>query len=410
MSKASAFLVLGLACLALAAAQTPAPGGTPAGGEGTGCPFTLSLPWTYENDTVVDLSEKVEVEGEDNPLAVTTVCTCPVAAEPPTVCTCEGPKSDDCDSYAEILSGFFLFAEKFMGVFMHIGEFAAKYHIEHVAFWAILGSIFTWIGMIIILYSEIKAVIITRERDERDKLVEGGYLAKNSSCQDLFDREEGSLAPRPYLTIGGGILFWIGMLCQFVPFCHILGLIFPGLVFFHGLCIVFVVVGTLVLAASTFLFVIGLCWSCTRPAAAGVLIFVALLGDVMIFGGLISIAVWIALAAGIFYAYFSYGPSYYEEQKVDRPEWLQSLGNWYKVGTSLDEWKEASTKGYDAAVAESRDFVKSIPGGKESLQAADAATEAAKKAAEEAQAAAQKAADEAQAMAKKTAGQDSGSV
>uniref|UniRef100_A0A6T8PCL0 Vitamin K epoxide reductase domain-containing protein n=2 Tax=Hemiselmis andersenii TaxID=464988 RepID=A0A6T8PCL0_HEMAN len=400
-------LALVAVLLAAAAAQTPAPGGA---AEGTGCPFTLSLPWTYANDTVVDLSEKVEVEGEDNPLAVTTVCTCPVVAEPPTVCTCEGPKSDDCDSYAEILSGFFLFAEKFMGVFMHIGEFAAKYHIEHVAFWAILGSIFTWIGMIIILYSEIKAVIITRERDERDKLVEGGYLAKNSSCQDLFDREEGSLAPRPYLTIGGGILFWVGMLCQFVPFCHILGLIFPGLVFFHGLCIVFVVVGTLVLAASTFLFVIGLCWSCTRPWAASVLIVVALLGDVMIFGGLISIAIWIVLAGAAFWAYFSYAPNYYEENKVPQPDWLQSLGNWYKVGTSVDEWKEASTKGYESAVAESRDFVKTIPYGKESLSAADAATDLAKKAADEAQAAAQKAADEAKAMASKTTGQDSGSV
>lgn len=85
-----------------------------AAAEGGGCPFTLSLPWTYDNETVIDLSEKVEVEGEDNPLAVSTVCTCPVATEIPTVCTCEGPKSDDCDTYAEILSTFFLFAEKFM--------------------------------------------------------------------------------------------------------------------------------------------------------------------------------------------------------------------------------------------------------------------------------------------------------
>lgn len=64
---------------------------------------------------------------------------------------------------------------------MHMGEFAAKYHIENVAFWAILGSIFTWIGLIIVLYSEIKAVMITRERDERERLVENNYLAKNEA-------------------------------------------------------------------------------------------------------------------------------------------------------------------------------------------------------------------------------------
>eukprot|EP00285_Hemiselmis_virescens_P015422 CAMPEP_0173389666 /NCGR_PEP_ID=MMETSP1356-20130122/12936_1 /TAXON_ID=77927 ORGANISM="Hemiselmis virescens, Strain PCC157" /NCGR_SAMPLE_ID=MMETSP1356 /ASSEMBLY_ACC=CAM_ASM_000847 /LENGTH=408 /DNA_ID=CAMNT_0014346887 /DNA_START=13 /DNA_END=1239 /DNA_ORIENTATION=+ len=407
--RSTAVVFAALCLVALAAAQTPAPGDAAA--EGTGCPFTLSLPWTYENDTVVDLAEKVEVEGEDNPLAVTTVCNCPHVTEAPTVCTCEGPKSDDCDSYAEILSGFFLFAEKFMGVFMHIGEFAAKYHIEHVAFWAILGTIFTWIGMIIVLYSEIKAVIITRERDEREKLVAGNYLSKNASCDDtLFKNEEDSLAPRPYLTIGGGILFWIGMLCQFVPFCHILGLIFPGLVFFHGLCIVFVIVGTLVLAASTFLFTIGLCWSCTRPYAALVLIVVALLGDVMIFGGLISIGIWIALAAGIFYAYFAYAPQYFEENKGDTPDWVQNLGNWYKVGTNYEEWQKAAESGARSAEADSRAFVKSVPGGKESLEAADKAAEMAKKAAADAQAAAEKAAADAQDAAKKAAGQDSGSV
>lgn len=227
-----------------------------------------------------------------------------------------------------------------------------------------------------------------------------------------MDREDGSLAPRPYLTIGGGILFWIGMMCQFIPFCHIMGLIFPGLVFFHGLCILFVVVGTLVLAASTFLFIVGLCWSCTRPYAALVLITVALLGDIMIFGGLISISIWIALAAGIFYAYFGWAPQYHEDNKVEHPFWLENLGNWYKVGTTVDEWKEASIKGYDAAVAESRDFVKTIPGGKESLDLADQTAAAAKKAAEDATAAAQKAADDATAAAKKAAGQEekSGSV
>ena len=37
-----------------------------------------------------------------------------------------------------------------------MGEFAAKYHIENVAFWAILGTILTWIGLIVLLYSEVR--------------------------------------------------------------------------------------------------------------------------------------------------------------------------------------------------------------------------------------------------------------
>jgi len=360
-----------------------------------GCPFTLSLPWTFENETVVDLSEKVQVEGEDNPLAVSTVCTCPASEEIPTVCTCEGPKSDDCDPYAQILAGFFLFAEKFMGIFMHMGEFAAKYHIENVAFWAILGTIFTWIGLIIVLYSEIKAVIITRERDERQRLIDGGFLSKvDAKIGELESREDGALAPRPYLTIGGSILFWVGMLCQFIPFCNILGLIFPGLDMFQGLCFVFVIIGTLILSISTFLFIVGLCWSCTRGWAALVLIVVALLGDVMIFGGLISIIVWVVLASAVLYVYFGFLPNFIKEQGTssDYARFVQplGLGEWYKVGLTVDEWKDASTKGYDAAVAESKDFVKSMPGGKETLEAAEKAAEAARKAAEDAAEAAKK--------------------
>lgn len=106
-----------LACAVVAAqdaAAVEAPAEGAAAEEGVGCPFTLSLPWTFDNETIIDLSEKVEVEGDDNPLAVSTVCTCPASETIPTVCTCEGPKSDDCDPYAQILSAFFLFAEKFM--------------------------------------------------------------------------------------------------------------------------------------------------------------------------------------------------------------------------------------------------------------------------------------------------------
>lgn len=44
---------------------------------------------------------------------------------------------------------------------------------------------------------QIKAVIITRERDERDKLVQGGYLTKNASHKD----REYSLSLSPSLKI-----------------------------------------------------------------------------------------------------------------------------------------------------------------------------------------------------------------
>jgi hypothetical protein len=95
----------------------------------------------------------------------------------------------------------------------------------------------------------------------------------------------------------------------------------------------------------------------------------------MIFGGLISIIVWVVLASAVLYVYFGFLPNFIKEQGTssDYARFVQplGLGEWYKVGLTVDEWKDASTKGYDAAVAESKDFVKSMPGGKETLEAAE---------------------------------------
>jgi len=67
---------------------------------GVGCPMQVTVPWTYEEEVKVDLSESVKFEDSSNPLALSTVCTCPVATgdEISTVCSCEGPKDDDCDT------------------------------------------------------------------------------------------------------------------------------------------------------------------------------------------------------------------------------------------------------------------------------------------------------------------------
>lgn len=57
-----------------------------------------------------------------------------------TTCTCEGPKEDDCDAYAQMLAGTFLTSEKFMGIFMHMDTASKEYHIENVSSCARLES------------------------------------------------------------------------------------------------------------------------------------------------------------------------------------------------------------------------------------------------------------------------------
>lgn len=250
--------------------------------------WQIEVPWTYEEEVKVDLSESIKFQDSSNPLALSTICTCPAAEDGSmsTLCTCEGPKEDDCDTYARMMAWMMLTAEKFFGVFMHMGELEESHHIQNVAFWVVLGSILGWTGFVFIMYSEIKAVLIVRERDERDRLLQNNFLKRNESkIKELNALEEAALVPRPYLTMIGASLLWLGLLAQLLPFCNILALIFPGLEFFRGVCWMFVIVVTLVVAAATSLLLVGLVWSCTRGWAALVLVTVGLLGEFMVFGG-----------------------------------------------------------------------------------------------------------------------------
>ena len=292
--------------------------------------------------------------------------TCPVAAEGEmsTVCSCEGPKDDDCDTYARLMAVAMLTAEKFFGVFMHMGELEQTYHIQNMAFWIVLGSILGWLGFLLILYSEVKAVLVARERDERERLLNGNYIRRiESKVQEINEKEEMMLMPRPYLTMIGAALLWLGLLAQLLPFCNILALIFPGLEFFRGLCWLFVVMVTLVLTAATLLLLVGLIWSCTRGWAALVLVTLGLLGELMVFGGILSIVLWLVLTAGVLYLYFKWAPDYFEEVGGGQRPWLQDLGNWYLVSTNTDDWMVAASQQGTALADEGLGVVKAIPGG-----------------------------------------------
>jgi len=340
---------------------------------GVGCPMEVTVPWTYAEEVKVDLSESVKFDDLGNPLALSTICTCPAApddAAMSTVCTCEGPKQDDCDTYARMLAVVMLTAEKFFGVFMHMGELEDKYHIQNVAFFLVLGSALVWTGFIMIMYSEIKAVLIVRERDERDRLLHGNYLKRNESkMREMNASEEAMLVPRPYLTMIGAVLLWLGFLAQLLPFCNILALIFPGLEFFKGMCWLFVIMVTLVIGAATVLLLVGLIWSCTRGWAALVLVTLGLLGECMVFGGILPIILWLVLSVAILYLYFKWAPDYYEETEGDRREWLQDLGNWYKMSAQVDDWMVAASQQGQTLGNEGLGFVKAVPGGSNVIDA-----------------------------------------
>jgi len=343
------------------------------------CPMEIEVPWTYEEEVKVDLSESIKYQDSSSPLALSTVCTCPAAPDDgsmSTLCSCEGPKDDDCDTYARMMAWVMLTAEKFFGVFMHMGELEETHHIQNVAFWVVLGSILGWTGFIVIMYSEIKAVLIVRERDERDRLLRNNYLKRNEGkMKELNAKEEAMLGPRPYLTMIGAAVLWLGILAQLLPFCNILALIFPGLEFFRGVCWLFVIAVTLVVAAATVLLLIGLIWSCTRGWAALVLVAVGLLGELMVFGGIVSIVLWLLIAGAVLFLYFKWAPEYFLETEGERREWTQDLGNWYQMSTDVDDWMVAASQQGEQLGREGVGVIRAVPGGTDVIAAVAAPRE-----------------------------------
>ena len=253
---------------------------------------------------------------------------------------------------------------------MHMGELEAKYHIENVAFWIILGSILCWIGFIFIMYSEMKTVLIVRERDERDRLLAGNYLKRNEAkMKEMNENEEAMLLPRPYVTMIGSALLWLGILAQLLPFCNVLALIFPGLEFFRGMCWLFVIMVSLIVAAATVLLLVGLIWSCTRGWAALLLITLGLLGELMVFGGILSVVLWLVLSAALLFLYFKWAPEYFEETEGERRGWLQDLGNWYRMSTDTDDWMVAASQQGKSLGDEGLGIVTALPGGPNVVEA-----------------------------------------
>ncbi|EKX51019.1 hypothetical protein GUITHDRAFT_103606 [Guillardia theta CCMP2712] len=272
-------------------------------------------------------------------------------------CKCSGTE-ENCDAYSVLWFYGLAYSHQFGSFFYDMPEYERKYHLESMIFWTVLGTILFWLGLLTIIYMELKAVSITRERDERRRLVQLRAMERSSKIVDLEKKEMLVMSPRAYITIAGAILLFVGLFFQLIPFCHLLReLGIP--VAFHGFCILFVFVNALVLSASIVLLVLGVLWSCTRGFAALVLIVVAIAGDLMIFGGIAYCLVWMIVAGAVLYLYFSFLPELYKDYRDlsdpnngRYPVWLQDAGN-FELETDL----EKITSSFHAA---GKDFVDDI--------------------------------------------------
>lgn len=218
--------------------------------------------------------------------------------------------------------------------------------ITAVIFWVITGNILILLGVIIILYSEIKMVCVVRSQEARRALLE-----TQGSTTEVDEIEAKSVASRPYLTFLATVLFFFGIFLSLIPLCdvlHLLGL--PTGV----TCIYIISMEALVFALILSFLLIGLCWSCTRPWAGVVLIVLALCGLVLCpTANVLLLILFLFLAFSVYMVYFVWYPDYLKEQHQARPDWLQSIGSlqvtlehthWLEAGTVITStaWQEAA--------------------------------------------------------------------
>jgi hypothetical protein len=148
-------------------------------------------------------------------------------------CSCEG-EGVNCDEYSQMWFYAMAYAHQFGAFFYALPEYENEYHLQAMGFWVVLGMVLSWIGFIMVVYMEVKAVAITRARDERRKLVQIRAMERSDKMTQLEKQEKKVMTPRPYITLCGGVLLFIGLFCQLIPFCHLLREL--GLpVLFHGM-------------------------------------------------------------------------------------------------------------------------------------------------------------------------------
>lgn len=195
-------------------------------------------------------------------------------------------------------------------------EFAAG-----IATWLTAGLVLLVTGTGLLLFSEFRAMLVSRDQDFRKRLQEQGYMEEDTDIAKLNAEENVDMRLRPYVSLIGVALIFVGIAALLYPLCDIITVL--------GLpatpCILIITFGAFFAAICVATFWMFLIWMCTRTAAALVLLTISLSGQLLIpTGNPILLLLWMLLAFGGGWAYFFWLPSIYTE----RPPWLQDIGNY----------------------------------------------------------------------------------
>jgi len=213
-----------------------------------------------------------------------------------------------------------------------------------VAIWIAAGIILYVVALTVLLYTEIRTCLVVRDQDFRERLLRTQACLPGKQLPSLRENETALLAPRAYITVFAGMLFFLAIAAILFPLCDIFTIIgLPA-----GPCLLMLTIGALLMAVCTVTGWMALCWLCTRPWAALVLGAISVSGQMTVpSGNLLLILVWILAAGMSGTLYFYWLPGLYADKRWDRPSWVQDVG---ESSLSLDpkEWSNSFSRSYEA--------------------------------------------------------------
>ena len=197
----------------------------------------------------------------------------------------------------------------------------AKEHpqeMNRITGWFAVGLALGIMGIALLLWSEISAVVTVRELD-RNAWSGEPKPADLAEKEALWAHGFGALL-RPWLSLGGIALMLAGFLVALIPMCSILVDFGLPSVPTRSDCITSIVLLALLDVIGFAALLVSLCWCCTRPWASLILTSVALGANICVMlKSPIFIVCWVVMSGFLAFYYFQYLPEA-KEGYVPRPD------------------------------------------------------------------------------------------
>eukprot|EP00960_Hanusia_phi_P046087 757613-Hanusia_phi.AAC.3 len=208
-------------------------------------------------------------------------------------------------------------------VYMDQGEFERKSEewmkgnqgsVQSDMQWILVGCFLLVISTGVLVYSEVRYVLITREYDlcvQISKPIDESLSAQLSATQKV----------RTYLSIGSVLAMVVSLWIILFPLCHLAtGMLSSMGYAFHG-CYELAFMVAFVVAAVWSLFVIGCCWLCTRPWTAIFCFIVSFVGEAALETGQApAVLMWILASLLSAYIFFTWARVVLNEDPKPDPE------------------------------------------------------------------------------------------